>query len=297
MREKASPSDEVLGAVKLEQKGFAGLKGPKLPIPSRLPEVRLVKLGLASKKSGPFVVCHRDEETHYGSRERRGTGAPSQAASPPIYDFGVLKVIQSGILEAVQSRAARAAVGASAARGRGNTGTVVAAREFLRELDLAPFGSSPKSFAQLLDRKTDELSAALPRRARHWGLARKLMNIFLRDCFYTTYLDEVFRLRNAETHFELPLDSVTARQLKRAAGRGALPPWPGVRHLSRPLSAQFQKAAETEARRRGIARVHLDALWWSISRDADGGSPHRVGFSAVAPAENRRLARNRRRRQ
>lgn len=93
------------------------------------------------------------------------------------------------------------------------------------------------------------------------------MNIFLRDCFYTTYLSEAFRLRNAEAQFELPLGSVTARHLKKVAGRGALPPWPGVRHLSGTLSAQFQEAAETEARGRDIARVHLDALWWSSSRD------------------------------
>jgi hypothetical protein len=214
-----------------------------------------------------------------------------------IYDFGILRVIQGEVLQAVQSRAARAAVGASAARGRCNTGTVVAARAFLRQLDLAPFGSSPKSFTELLDRMTDELSAELPRRARHWGLARKLMNIFLRDCLYTTYLDDVFRLRNVETQLELPLDSVTARQLKRAAGRGVLPPWPGVKHLSRALSAQFQNAAETEAERRGLARVHLDALWWSTSRDGEAPSPHRVRFSALTPAENRRFARNRRKRQ
>ena len=107
----------------------------------------------------------------------------------------------------------------------------------------------------------------LPIGARHWGLARKVLNIFLRDCLYTTYLDEAFHLRRSEALFEIPLDSLTATNLKRGTGRGALPPWPGVKHLSKPDSVRFQQATEEEARKRGIARVHLDAVWWSQSRD------------------------------
>ncbi len=95
------------------------------------------------------------------------------------------------------------------------------------------------------------------------------MNIFLRDCLYTTYLDTAFGLRSNEAFFELPLDSITAVQLKRAVGRGRLPAWPGVKHLKEPLSAQYQDAASAEAARRGIARIHLDAIWWSVSRDDD----------------------------
>ena len=39
---------------------------------------------------------------------------------------------------------------------------------------------------------------------------------------YTTYLKR-FDLQRAERFFELPLDSVTAHQLKKAVGRGELP--------------------------------------------------------------------------
>jgi hypothetical protein len=167
----------------------------------------------------------------------------------------------------VRSRAARIAVGPSTVRGRGNKGTVAAARDYLRALDLAPFGTSHADrFAAALDRETERLRRALPRRAQHWGVARKLLNIYLRDCLYTTYLKR-FGLQRAERSFELPLDSVTAHQLKKAVGRGKLPPWPGLRRLTRELSKVFQDAALRVARSYGIVRVHLDALWWSASRD------------------------------
>lgn len=176
----------------------------------------------------------------------------------------------SELLRAFQSRAARIAVGASTVRGRGNAGVVAASRHYLRQVDLTVFGQpTRKGFSRHLDKATIELCDALPRRARHWGLARKVMNIFLRDCLYTTYLDAEYGLRKNEALFELPLDSITAVHLKRATGRGKLPAWPGVKHLNEPLNAIFQDAASAEATKRGIARIHLDAIWWSVSRDDD----------------------------
>jgi hypothetical protein len=126
-----------------------------------------------------------------------------------------------------------------------------------------------KRFVTNLNAATIALRDSLPRGARHWGLARKVLNIFLRDCLYTTYLDARFGLRGNEAYFELPLDSITAKHLKLAAGRGELPAWPGVRHLTESLSATFQEAATAEAAKRGIPRIHLDAIWWSVSRDDD----------------------------
>lgn len=177
---------------------------------------------------------------------------------------------ENDFLKAVQSRVARVSVGASTVRGRGNSGVVAASRRYLRQIDLRQFGRPTKAgFAKHLDAATHALCSGLPRGARHWGLARKVMNIFLRDCLYTTYLDAAFGLRENEAFFELPLDSITAIQLKRAAGRGKLPAWPGVKHLTEPLSIVFQEAATDEAVRRGISRIHLDAIWWSASRDHD----------------------------
>lgn len=174
------------------------------------------------------------------------------------------------VLQAIQSRAARIAVGASTVRGRGNAGTVAASRAFLRTLDLALFGPNTRiPFGEALDQSTEALRAVLPREARHWGIARKVLNIFLRDCLYTTYLESTCSLRIQEALFELPLDSFTAKHLRCIAGRGVLPPWPGVKHVTPSLSAAFQQVAAAEAAKRGMPRVHLDAMWWSVSRDGD----------------------------
>jgi hypothetical protein len=172
------------------------------------------------------------------------------------------------LLRAVQSRTARAAIGASAMRGRGNKGAVAACRKYLCRLDLSRFGTADgAAFADALDRSTNTLRAKLPQKAHHWGLARKALNIFLRDAFYTTYLNKAFRLWRAEDFFELPLDSITSIHLRRASEKGALSRWRGVKHLTRLVSGELQEAAKAEADKQGIARVHLDAYWWSVSRD------------------------------
>lgn len=172
-------------------------------------------------------------------------------------------------LAIVQSRVARVAVGASAARSHGHAGTVQAARAFFRQLDLRQFGVPPNRFRRALDTSTVQLVRKLPKAARQWGIARKLLNIFLRDCLYTTYLSGHFRLSRAEAAYEVPLDSITAHHLKVAAGRGGLPRWPGVKHVTPELSARFQEVASVEAAKLGVPRIHLDAYWWSASRDRD----------------------------
>jgi hypothetical protein len=168
------------------------------------------------------------------------------------------------LLRAIQSRTARTAVGASTVRGRGNTGTVKAARVYFVDLDLARFAVGPREFPKALDRHTHTLLAALPRPARHWGVARKL---FLRDCLYTGALNTAYRLCRAEESYELPLDSITAKALRAKFSRGELPRWPGVKHLSPELSDEYQEAALGLARRMKISRVHLDAVWWARGRD------------------------------
>jgi hypothetical protein len=177
---------------------------------------------------------------------------------------------KNDFIRAIQSRTARVAVSASSVRGAGGKGVVGAARNFLRQLDLSRFAVGNRSaFAAELDRATNELRSALPRGAQHWGIARKVLNIFLRDCFYTSYLVSTFRLDRSEAFMELPLDSITAKQLKSTIGRGALPSWCGVKHVTPEINARFQEAAAKEATKQRIERLHLDAVWWSVGRDGD----------------------------
>jgi hypothetical protein len=97
-------------------------------------------------------------------------------------------------------------------------------------------------------------------------VARKLLNIFLRDASYTTYLKDAYSLDLGEHNYELPLDSITAKRLRAEASEGALPRWRGVKHLTPEESDILQAAAATIAASRGIARIHLDAYWWGNRR-------------------------------
>ena len=94
-----------------------------------------------------------------------------------------------------------------------------------------------------------------------------MINIFLRDATYSVYLCDHYALGLAEQHFELPLDSVTAGCLL-AEVPNALPAWCGVKHVDQAYNEQFQREALRVAKSLGTARVHLDAYWWSVSRDA-----------------------------
>lgn len=170
-------------------------------------------------------------------------------------------------IPAVQVRVARCAIGASTLRGQGAPGAVHAARQFLASIDLEPFGvSRPSTFRARLDRATADLQRVMPKGAQAWGTARKALNIFLRDALYTAYLRKRYKLERAESLLEIPLDSITAKRLHAELG-SKLPRWPGVRHLTEPVSDVYQEAARRVAVNRRIAPVHLDTYWWGGDRE------------------------------
>ena len=80
-------------------------------------------------------------------------------------------------------------------------------------------------FQRRLDRQTERLRRALPQTARHWGLSRKLLNIFLRDALYTGYLSDYYRLSVAERFFEVPLDSISGKAIRKCRSGAKLPRW------------------------------------------------------------------------
>ena len=171
------------------------------------------------------------------------------------------------LLRWIQIRAARVAVGPSAVRNQGAPGTVHAAREYLGNLSPALFATtSGDAFKRSLDSSTRGLQKALPAKSASWGLSRKLLNIYLRECLYTHYLRDSYGLARSESYLEVPLDSITGGMLRDLYPD--LPRWPGVKHLDPATSALYQDAAETEAktRHKDLARIHLDAMWWGTRR-------------------------------
>lgn len=168
----------------------------------------------------------------------------------------------SPFLVAVQTRAARISVSASATRKQGG-GIIEPARGFLAQLELKEFATARESlFRTRLDKTTEDLAKTFPVASRSWGLARKLLNIFLRDALYTSYLRDRFQLQKSEAFLEVPLDSISAGRIYKEAIRGELPRWPGVKHNTEEVSALYQTLASKLAMRAGVARVHLDTYWW-----------------------------------
>ena len=180
-----------------------------------------------------------------------------------------MRQLPPDFLQALQARAARVSLGPSSMRGRGNRGVVGRGRTFLSSLGLNVFGTSDSGqFRRELETATEGLVRSFPMSARHWGLARKGINIFLRECLYTAYLRSAYHLDKAEAFFEVPLDSLSGRALWEGSQR-TLPRWKTVKGLTPDISDRFQDVATELSRHRHIARVHLDALWWG-QRDDDG---------------------------
>jgi hypothetical protein len=175
------------------------------------------------------------------------------------------QMTRASFLKMIQKRIATVAIGASTLRNQGASNVVSNTREFLKRLDLGHFSAKTAiNFRNALDKETEKLRNALPIGARNWGAARKALNIFLRDAFYNHYLHEEFGFRKLEPWLELPLDKDAARGLlEDSKDMGIrLPRWPGVKHLKSRTSKRYQDAAERVGQRRGIARAHLDLIYF-----------------------------------
>lgn len=177
------------------------------------------------------------------------------------------------MLESLQFRLGRTAVGPSTARRMGPPGTIAIARSFLQEFDIISFQAksrSRKNYLNQLNHATFELAQRLPYQKNsksvtngcRWGSARKFINIFLRNCAYNKYICEKYRLEKLEPWMEVPLDSHVARGLKQDFD-GKLPRWINIIDLTPDVSTTWQNAAQIIADRKGIYRVHLDVLYWN----------------------------------
>lgn len=155
------------------------------------------------------------------------------------------------------------AIPANAIRNPGAPGVLGAVRGFLRRLSLARFCSRSRArFEAHLDAAMERLRRRLPTEAHNWGVARKALNLFLRDCAYDHHLRARYGLATIEPWLEVPLDSYMAKKLRKSQRGKGLERWPFLRHLDRTVSARYQKVAQQVANRKGICRVHLDLYWW-----------------------------------
>lgn len=163
----------------------------------------------------------------------------------------------------LQRHVAQLAANGSSLRNQGAPGVVTAARRWLAGMNLLRLPREGcEEFTRRLDAETERLVGSFPARAQNWGAARKVLNLFLRDCLYNFYLRDWYGLAVLESFFEVPLDSYVAEALHRTPRGEDLPEWRGVKYVSREENALYQEIASEEAEELGIERVHLDLKYW-----------------------------------
>lgn len=166
-------------------------------------------------------------------------------------------------IEDIQRFIAYGSVGASTVRGLRTKGVVVSGRKALRKVDLAPYGhATAESFRRMLDRDTERVRRSLADGAQFWGVARKVLNIYLRNALYNTYLTAHYGLAGLEPYCEVPLDSLSAKGILSHARERPLPRWVGVKYVTPEINSHFQRLAATVAAESKTSRIHLDALFW-----------------------------------
>ena len=166
-------------------------------------------------------------------------------------------------IDVIHRYIAYGSVGASTVRGLRTKGVVDSAREALRDVNLKAYGdATAKSFRKRLDSDTENVQRALPAGVRYWGVARKVLNIFLRGSLYNTYLTAHFGLARLDACYEIPLDSLSATGIREHTSERPLPRWVGVKYVTPDINDHFQRLATAIADEKHTLRVHLDALFW-----------------------------------
>lgn len=177
--------------------------------------------------------------------------------------LGQSQCIMTPDIASIRRYIAFGSVGASTVRGLRKKGVVAAARNALAQVRLEHFATnSDTRFRNSLDAETERVRRALPNETQFWGVARKVLNIFLRGSLYNTYLNAHYKLSPAERCFEIPLDSLSASGIRRETLVRPRPRWVGVKHVTPAINDVFQALAAEIAAARQTVRVHLDAVFW-----------------------------------
>jgi hypothetical protein len=170
-------------------------------------------------------------------------------------------------LDKVKRYLAHAGITQSAVRlgpsSKGVLGMNRTASNFCAEIKLDQL-PSPDEYCGTLDQWTEELRQRFPTGGQFWGTARKCINIFMRDAFYNFYLRDAYSLARFERVLEIPLDGDVAKGLLREneASLFGLQRWDAIIRVTRDENEKYQRLAAKVADRCGVARVHLDLLYW-----------------------------------
>lgn len=165
-------------------------------------------------------------------------------------------------IELVQRRLSITSVATSTVRGQPK-GTVAIARKFLQSINLKDFSvENEDQFRNVLNSCTEELKDMLP--SNSWGIARKVLNIFLFQAVHDIFLNRNYELDKIIKYLEVPLDNPNAKKIKCYAKMdGKNLEWRNIYSLKAEESIKFQEYARGYANREfNCERCHLDIYWW-----------------------------------
>jgi hypothetical protein len=117
-----------------------------------------------------------------------------------------------------QKRISKTCIGSNSTFGSLESGGLNSIRQNLCIIiNLSDISSckSDSEFKALLDSFTSKLKQKLstPVSQDHWGICRKAINLYLRDCYYNKILNEHFKLDKIAAYLETPIDSLAMKSL------------------------------------------------------------------------------------
>jgi len=176
-------------------------------------------------------------------------------------------------IEAIREYVAVTSVGPSTVRGYAENTKSICQRHLSKFPLDALAECSPREFLEFLDARTTVLMRLMSRNRKlldhesYFGLARKVLNIFLRNSYYNQFLISRYNIAKHEGLFEVPIDSRSAAGIRRDCRDLEIvyeDPWywNGLLYHDWDTNAQYQDAASRIAENEGTIRVHLDSYYY-----------------------------------
>jgi hypothetical protein len=160
-------------------------------------------------------------------------------------------------------RISKTCIGSNSTRGNLEEGGLNILRQNLYRIvkldDLMCSGSEEK-FKSILDSYTSKLKQKLgnPVKHEHWGLCRKAITLYLRDCYYNKTINTHFMLDEIASYFETPIDSLAMKALKDYSSTVGKTP---LKLLDKSTHHEWQKAATNFVKAKCLAnRVDADLI-------------------------------------
>lgn len=184
------------------------------------------------------------------------------------------EVINMQFIDFVQKRIANISASPSAVRGQPE-GTKNKAIKYLESIKLHDFSNinDENKFKNLLDEHTALLREQLP--SKSWGIARKVLNIFLFQATQDINLNKKYALDKIIAFLEVPLDNPNAKTLMKIAKNNDKElykglKWESISKLECKMSMKFQDYATRYAKQKyGKERCYLDVYWWASEENLD----------------------------